>query len=212
MHNDLKYWLIPIACFVIVGAFIFPYLLHTKYAVVYPNAAIELDELKNMNCEDITLRNGLGSYWTPSNGEFARDKVDDCKKVKEAYLAKLNDIRRVGTHEEKLEIGFTKLWFGVYDHPDLPFSKKTALVQIQPGTIDDNSLFPKELLVIIGYNNTLKFENLDDTGYYFTENYGKWSTPLLFPNDTSTVTVNEAGTYGYYAKPWLTGTLTVLEP
>lgn len=210
-EDSLHYWIIPIFCMVAVMGVVFPFLIHHQQTVVFPNAAIELDKLKNIPCDELSARNALGSYWTPNNGKFARDKVDDCKDIKESHEKNLDNIRREGTHQEKLDAGFTKLWFGVYDHPDLPFLQKSVLVKILPGTINNSDLFPKQMTVIIGYNNTLRFENLDDIPYNIQENFGSWSTGNIFTNETSSVTVINAGEYGYYANPWLTGTLTVLE-
>lgn len=209
-EESLRYWIIPIVCFVSFGL-IFTGMMIYKVDTQFPNAEIELNELEDMSCDDLSLRNALGSYWTPNNGQFARDKVNDCKDAKESYQKHLGDVRREGTHQEKLDVGFTKLWFGVYDHPDLPFLQKPVLVKILPGTINNSDLFPKQMTVIIGYNNTIRFENLDDIHYNIQEDYGVWSTGNIFTNETKSITLNDPGEYNYFAKPWLTGTLTVLE-
>lgn len=191
---------------------IFPYVLYYQNTIVYPNAAIELDEIKKMSCVEITARNSIGSYWTPDNGKFARDKVQDCKDASLALKKELRIIRNNATHQEKLDAGFTKLWFGVYDHPKLPFSITPVQITIFPGTIINSELFPKQLTVIIGYNNTIKWTNLDDTPYFITANHNEFGTGLIKPNETASFTIYESGTYDYYAKPWLTGTITVMDP
>ena len=76
-EDSIRYWIIPILCMVTAMGVIFPYVLYYQQTVVFPNSVIELDELKNMPCDELSTRNALGSYWTPNNGEFARDKLDD---------------------------------------------------------------------------------------------------------------------------------------
>lgn len=211
-EDSLRYWLIPILCMTIVIGLIFPYILYNQQTVVFPNAALELDELKNMQCDELTAKNALGSYWTRNNGKFARDKIGDCKDAKESYQKNLTDIRREGTHQEKLDAGFEKLWFGVYDHPDLPFRKVLSIIPIPLGTVTNETLYPSEITVISSYNDTIKFVNEDVVGIWLSEDYGKFGFALIQPNETASIQVSEPGMYGYYSKPWLTGTLTVLEP
>ncbi len=210
-ENSLQFWIIPIISLIIIVGVIFPYILYYQNTVVYPNATIELDEIKKMSCVEITARNSIGSYWIPDNGKFARDKVQDCKDAAIALKKELRTIRNNATHQEKLDAGFTKLWFGVYDHPKLPFSITPTQVTILPGTMINPELFPKQLTVIIGYNNTVKWTNLDDTPYFIIANYDEFGTGLIKPNETASFTIYESGTYGYYAKPWMTGTITVLD-
>ena len=211
-ESALRYWIIPIVCLIIIMGIIFPYILYHQTTVIFPNAVIELDKMKKMSCVEITARNSIGSYLTPDNGKFARDKVLDCKDASNALKEQLRIIRNNATHQEKLDAGFTKLWFGVYDHPKLPFSITPTRVTILPGTMNNSELFPKQLDVIIGYNNTIKWTNLDDTVYFISSDYGEFETGLIKPNETASFTIYNPGTYGYYAKPWLTGTVTVLEP
>ncbi len=211
-ENSLRYWIIPIVSMIAVMGVIFPYILYHQTTVVFPNAVVELDEIKNMSCTEVTSRNALGSYWTPDNGKFARDKVEDCKDALKALKEKLRIIRNNATHQEKLDAGFTKLWFGVYDHHKLPFSITPTQVIILPGTLLNSELFPKQLDVIIGYNNTIKWTNLDDTAYFINSDYGKFETGLILPNETASFTIYESVTYVYYAKPLFTFKITVLYP
>jgi len=211
-ENSLRFWIIPIVSLIVMMGIIFPYVLYYKDTVVFPNATIELDEIKKMSCKEITARNSIGSYWTPNNGKFARDKVQDCKDVSISLKEQLREIRKNATHQEKLDAGFTKLWFGVYDHPKLPFALMPVQIKLLPGTMNNPELFPKQLDVIIGYNNTIKFTNLDNATYSITADYGEFETGLIKPNETSSITIYDAGTYGFYAKPWLTGTITVSNP
>lgn len=211
-EKSLQFWIVPIACMIIIMGIIFPYILYHHTTVISPNAVIELGEIKKMSCDEINVRNALGSYWTVDNGKFAREKVQDCKDASKALTEQLRIIRGNATHQEKLDAGFTKLWFGVYDHPKLPFAITPVQVKILPGTMNNSELFPKQLDVIIGYNNTIKWTNLDDVDYFINSDYGEFETGLIKPNETSSFTIYNPGTYGFYAKPWLTGTITVLDP
>ena len=122
-------------------------------------------------------------------------------------------LEEFGTHAEKLEAGFTKLWFGVYDHHDLPIKKVPAKITIPLGTMKNEELWPNEIMVIRGYNDTLKITNEDDTVHSITADYNEFSSKgVIEPNQTQSISLSLApGEYGYYSKPWLTGTLTVLE-
>jgi hypothetical protein len=73
-----KFWIIPLIAF-IIGGMMGAQGIYMKYTISIPNGIIELEEIKEMNCIEITQRNSLGSYWTPSNGKFARAIVDNCK-------------------------------------------------------------------------------------------------------------------------------------
>jgi len=210
-EESLRFWIIPIICMVAAMGVIFPFMINHQITIVHPNAAIEIDEIKKMTCEELKTRNALGSYWTSTNGEFARDKVQRCIDAEKEYKSQLSKIRQVGTHQEKIDAGFTKLWFGVYDHPDLSYRKVPSLIVLPNGLIENNDLYPSEIKVIIGYNNTIIFENKDQVGWFVTADYGEFGTPLLKPNDTASVTISDPGIYGYYSKPWTTGTLTVFE-
>ena len=206
------YWIVPVAALALVLVGLFPFILNHQATTIMPNAQVELQGLKLMSCKEISARDSIGSYWTPKNGKYARDIIQDCKDLALAYKEKLRDIRTTGTHEDKTDAGFTQLWFGVYDHKFLPFSKSMTLFTILPGTISNEELFPTEFNVIVGYNNTIKVTNLDDVGWVVTSNDRDMSffTGLLAPNDTASFTLREPGSYGYHSKPWLTGTINVL--
>ena len=79
-EDSMRFWIIPILAIIGV-AIMFSFSLDHKYNTVIPNAAIELDEIKEMSCIDLTKRNSMGSYWTPQNGKIAREKVDVCKDI-----------------------------------------------------------------------------------------------------------------------------------
>ena len=152
--ESFRFWIVPmIALF--VGFVILGYTIEYKINTITPNAIVEFVEIKEMSCEEIKDRNALGSYWTPDNGKFARDMVQQCIDAEKAYKAKLRDIRNTGTHQQKLDAGFEKLWFGEYDHIDLPFKKAISVVPIPLGTVSNEKLYPEITVISDGYNFSL---------------------------------------------------------
>jgi len=212
MNKDSRnFWIIPIV-FLAIGFIIMAFVIDHKINTIYPNAAIELDEIKAMSCDEVNARDSLGSYWTPANGKFARDQIKSCVAAKTAYLDNLREVLYNGTHQGKIDAGFTKLWFGVYDHPDLSFKPKSSIVKIVHTSIHGISEFsPANITVIIGYNSTIKFENESDDTFIIQENNGQFITPQIQNQTSSNITLNDPGYYKYFAKPWMTGTITVLE-
>lgn len=212
MDEDSRlFWLIPITA-LIIGFVMFGYMMEIKINNILPNAAIELDEIKSMSCPEIKVKNSIGNYWARENGVFARDKIQTCIDAEDAHKAKLKSIRQTGTHQDKIDAGFTKLWFGVYDHPDLSFSPVPGVIKIIHGTEHGFSNFiPYDTTVIIGYNNTIKFPNETDMGFIIQENHGLFITKLIGPNQTDSITINDPGEYEYFAKPWMTGKIIVSE-
>jgi len=202
------FWYIPLAA-LSVGIIMTVVVFEHKINTVFPNAEIELYSLKEMSCSEIKARNSIGSYWIPSNGVFARDKVDACKVSDIALKKHLNGILKEGTHQEKIDAGFTKLWFGVYDHQKLPFLKVFGNVTIPFGTIVNNSLYPSEITVIVGYNSTIQFKNEDHVGYLIEGD--EFGTPMIMPNATGTIRIDEPGEYNFHSHISLSGTITALE-
>jgi hypothetical protein len=77
------FWIIPISALILasvigVGA------IEYKVNTLIPLAVIEMDELKSMSCQEIKVRNSIGSYKLPDNGVFAREKVDACTDAEDA--------------------------------------------------------------------------------------------------------------------------------
>jgi len=212
MNEDSRqYWVIPIVCLVVVLVIV-GVLLEHKINTILPNAAIELDGIKGMSCEQVKSRDSTGSYWTPGNGVIARDMISVCKEADDNYKDKLRTILREGTHQEKIDAGFTKLWFGVYDHEYLSFKPKPSLVKIVHTDKHGFSEFnPQNITVIIGYNNTIKFQNESDGVYIIQENNSQFVTKQIKTGSIVSLTINEPGQYEYFAKPWMTGKVIVLE-
>lgn len=210
-----KFWIIPII-FLIFGAVIAAGVIYEKYTVTIPKAKSELIELQAMSCSEIKVRNSVGSYHLPSVGEYARDKVDSCKEADSLYKAKLKNILRTGTHQEKSEAGFVKLWFGEYDHIDYPLIKKTGQIVYPEGSVIEGSEFLGDdtIKAIIGYNNTITITNKDFSPHVFAMDdprYYEYSSPgVILPNGTHTVTFDKSGLYKFHSHPWLTGTIRVI--
>ena len=57
----------------------------------------------------------------------------------------------------------------------------------------------------------MKFKNESDVAFSIQENDGQFFTDLIKPNETASLTIIEPGQYKYFAKPWMTGTITVVE-
>ena len=108
-----NFWIIPISA-LIIGCAIGAGAIEYKVNTVWPNAAIELDELKQMNCQEIKKRNAFGGYWMPDNGKYIREKVSACNN------AEHNEIQRI---KDKC-IGL--------DHNWLPKTKTCELTTIYP--------------------------------------------------------------------------------
>ena len=89
-EDSMRFWIIPILAIIGV-AMIFAFSLDHKYNTIIPNAAIELDDIKQMSCIDLSKRNSMGSYWTPQNGKIAREKVDVCKDMATAERTTLDE-------------------------------------------------------------------------------------------------------------------------
>jgi len=109
-----------------------------------PSAEAELQELKNMNCDEITARNSLGSYWTPDNGKFARDKVDACVSVK-----------TLPSTQKIIEIPkFVEL-------KTKPIIFETIQLEFPKGVISLEEFHFETITVLMGINNTDTWINQD---------------------------------------------------
>jgi hypothetical protein len=98
------------------------------------------------------------------------------------------------------------------------FRKQPAYVIIPLGAVIEGNqhLIPKEITVVLGKNNTITWSNEDDTAHTFVSDMGgaqMWSTGIMKPEESSSVTFNKTGTFEYHGQPgpWITGKVIVLE-
>ncbi|MGY5149543.1 MAG: cupredoxin domain-containing protein [Candidatus Nitrosopumilus sp. bin_68KS] len=87
---------------------------------------------------------------------------------------------------------------------------------LQGAVVEGNeSLDPKVITVVLGKNNTVTWVNEDDTAHTFVSDEGgdeSWSTGMMKPGDSSSVTFNDTGIFSYHGTPgpWITGTVVVV--
>lgn len=91
----------------------------------------------------------------------------------------------------------------------------TYVTILEGAVIEGNeSLDPEVITVVLGKNNTVTWINRDDTAHIFTSDFenNSWSTGLLNPGESSSVTFNKTGIYEYHGTPgpWITGSVVVL--
>jgi len=96
----------------------------------------------------------------------------------------------------------------------------TVNVDILPGSaspLQEENLSPKVIKVVIGLNNTIRWNNIDDTPHTLTPDhmYNGFSkgTGLLKPGESEERTFEIPGVYQYHGEPgpWITGTIIVEE-
>jgi hypothetical protein len=98
------------------------------------------------------------------------------------------------------------------------FRKEPSYVIIPLGAAlaGHEHLVPKEITVVLGKNNTVTWSNEDDVPHMLVSDKGgdeMWSTRMMKPGESSSVTFNRTGVFAYHGNPgpWITGTITVLE-
>jgi len=74
-------------------------------------------------------------------------------------------------------------------------------------------LIPQEITVFLGKNNTVTWVNEDDVPSTLISDLSEWSTGLIVPGETASITFNQTGVYDYHGQPhpWKTGKIIVLE-
>lgn len=134
-----NFWIIPIIALVI-GFAITGVVISHQITTVLPNAAIELLELKAMNCEQIKKRNLTGNYWIPDNGKFAREKVLDCIQVelaiKKAETDRLNKLLEDPNSKESIKKELLQLTKMSYSLRPL-FDEHSKQAEILSGNLTD---------------------------------------------------------------------------
>ena len=112
----------------------------------------------------------------------------------------------------------------------LAITRMVPTVLIPEGASDSNSgkaFYPQEIRVVIGYNNTVRWENrdgvpnpisadsMDDPQFWnATANDATHHNPgaLILPGKSFEFTFHKPGEFSYHGKPWMRGKVTVLPP
>ena len=98
---------------------------------------------------------------------------------------------------------------------------ETVNVDILPGSAmpdQEENISPKVIHVVIGKNNTIRWNNLDDSPRTLTPDHSYGGFPeqigLLRPGESQEFTFEHPGVYNYHGVPgpWITGTIIVTEP
>ncbi|MGI0018184.1 MAG: cupredoxin domain-containing protein [Nitrosotalea sp.] len=78
----------------------------------------------------------------------------------------------------------------------------------------DKSYSPKNSTVVIGWNNTVSWLNLDNTPSSVTSNWNIFDSGTILPGKDWQHTFDCAGNYGYHSDPhpWMKGWIKVLPP
>lgn len=201
----LKYSSLSFAVFtVIFGAFVAHNLITERIPKEQEDAKLVLKLNKH------GLTEWLNSEFTLSaqTRELIRDRIQEITIAEQEHISELSNIRKYGTHDEKIAAGMTQNWYGQYDHELLKPTTTIAEVIIPKDTIFEWEKFPTNLVVILGYNDTVKFINEDHVQHWIYADHGNFTTPYIMPNQTATITINEQGFYGFFGRPYHTGNLT----
>ena len=79
-EDSLRFWIIPIISLITI-AFIFSFTVDYKINVVLPNAEIERNDMKNMLCPEILIKDSFNNYWSPENSKMGRSMSEVCKEL-----------------------------------------------------------------------------------------------------------------------------------
>ncbi|NNL58092.1 MAG: hypothetical protein HKP31_01265 [Nitrosopumilus sp.] len=103
-----------------------------------------------------------------------------------------------------------KEWTAEYDE-----TTPTVLILLGAVLEENESLDPKIIAVVLNKNNTVLWTNGDDVPHTFVGDTGDemWSTGMIKPGESSSVTFNRTGVFEYHGTPgpWITGKVIVLE-
>ena len=97
------------------------------------------------------------------------------------------------------------------------YGKSDPTVMILQGAVVENqSLDPKVISVVLGKNNTLVWVNGDDVPHGIASDNGgdhSWGTGTILPGESASVIFNQTGIFEYHGvpHPWITGKVIVLE-
>ncbi|MCH9658746.1 hypothetical protein K0U27_08695 [archaeon] len=88
MNEETHFWVIPIIAF-IAAIMIVTVSVDYKYNTVFPNAAIEREEIENMTCPEILHKNSQ-HYWSTENKNIGNAKAVGCTDVPKTESLGLN--------------------------------------------------------------------------------------------------------------------------
>ena len=81
----------------------------------------------------------------------------------------------------------------------MDYSFEPATVHINLGALDPqskNPIFPKEMIVVLGENNTVTWLNTDGHSHFI--NFEDWAIGPIHQGERQTVTFNHTGVYKYF--------------
>ncbi|HSB57019.1 MAG TPA: hypothetical protein VLD38_04320 [Nitrosopumilaceae archaeon] len=72
---------------------------------------------------------------------------------------------------------------------------------------------PQTITVVLGINNTVRWVNQDNSPRMLVADDTTWTTDLIMPGSSKSITFNKTGTHGYHGEPgpWIRGTVIVYE-
>ena len=82
-EDSLRFWIIPIICFVAFGI-IFAAILDYTFNVKIPSAVVEQAQMKEMSCDEIGVKVSKNLFWSTENEKYAKDRVKACSDAKAA--------------------------------------------------------------------------------------------------------------------------------
>ena len=88
-EESLRFWIIPIICLVST-VLILSFAADYKINTVFPNAIIEKEELKDMPCSEILLKDAANDYWSKENAKIGKAKAAGCTPPKESQSSELS--------------------------------------------------------------------------------------------------------------------------
>lgn len=152
--------------------------------------------------QKIYPKNNIVSYKVLISGTEIPFTLDEGKITFGVNNARIVEIRGFSEHETK--------------PPPWVFRTISVYVIIPKGSANPNNQFhliPEEITVVLGQNNTVIWINEDDTPTTLTSDLPGWSTGLIKPNETASITFNHTGVFNYHGDPhpWKTGKIIVLE-
>lgn len=92
-----------------------------------------------------------------------------------------------------------------------PRSAMVAMVAGAGSNTTSKGFFPNNIVVVLGVNNTVVWENKDNSPHTVTSNDGSFESGNMAPGQSFTFTFTLPGTYTYHCTyhPWMVATVTV---